>query len=134
MQNLGLCLLELVFFIPNLGLQLHCATKIVGGIDRVRFGAFDVSMRVVEPLFAEKQLRQRMINPKQEMAPAERGRDPEGRLVVVDRLLRLAPRTSYVPKDMVTFTDQKLIPFVREEINCSECGFFCGVELLVIIQ
>ena len=51
-------------------------------VDRVRLGAFDVSVCVVEFLVTEKQLRQGVMIPKQEIVPVECGRDPEGCLVV----------------------------------------------------
>ena len=68
------------------------------------------------------------------MLPVESGCDLEGCFEVSDGLLRLAPRTIYVSKDTVTSAGQKSIAFVGEEIDRFEYGFFCGVELLVIIQ
>ena len=50
-------------------------------IDCMRLDAFEMDVRVAEPLFTEKQLRQAVINPKQEIVKTERGRDPEGCLV-----------------------------------------------------
>ena len=75
----------------------------------------DVS--VVEPLFAEKQVCQVVIIPKQEIKPVGRGCDPDGCLVVADGLLRLALGTTYTAKEVVTVTDRKLITCVREETN-----------------
>ena len=72
--------------------------------------------------------------PKQGIGPTERGGDPEGCLVVVDCLLYIASRTTYVAEDTVTVTDTKLIAFALEEVDCFECGLFCGVELAVPIQ
>ena len=95
-----------------------------------------MSMRIIEPLFSEKQLRQAVIVPKQVNMPIEGGRDPDGRLEVFDRLLRLALGViQYPTKDLVTGADRILesVAFAREEVNRSKYGFFCGVRLPVPI-
>ena len=50
----------------------------------------DVSVRVIGPVVVGKEPRQGEMDPKLLIVPFERGRDPEGHLVVVDRLLCLA--------------------------------------------
>ena len=66
--------------------------------------------------------------------PVESGCDLERCFEVVDSLLRLAPRTIYVAKDTVASADQGSITFIGEKMNRFGSGFFCGVELLIIIQ
>ena len=68
------------------------------------------------------------------MLPVESGCDLERCFEVVDGLLRPAPRTIYVAKDTVASADQKSIAFIGEEMDRFGSSFFCGVELLVIIQ
>ena len=65
--------------------------------------------------------------------PVERGYDPKGRLKVLDGLLRLALRMMYAAKDTVAVADRKLFIFIRE-VNRPRYGFFCGVELVVVVQ
>ena len=56
-----------------------------------------------------------------------------GRLEVLDGLLRLALRMMYAAKDTVVVADRKLFIFVGE-VDRPRYGFFCGVELVVVVQ
>ena len=89
-QSLRLCPFEYALLIPKPGLQLHCAAQIVRAVGRVRLSASNVSVCVAELVFAKKQLRQGVVDPKQVIVPVERGCDPEGYLEVVDGLLCFA--------------------------------------------
>ena len=130
-QNLRSRLFEPVLVVPNLSLQFHRPTQLVCVVNRVRLGAIDVSLCVVEPAFVEKQPSQGMVDPKQAILPAERGCDSEGYLVMVNGLPRLALGLIYIAKRVMRLAEQKLMICLREEINCAGCGFFGGVELLV---
>jgi len=72
----------------------------------MRFGVFNMSMRVIELALVEKQLCQVIIN--QELSEGEIGRGsyPEGCLEVVDGLLRLILGGVYQTKETVAHTDQ----------------------------
>ena len=73
------------------------------------------------------------MNQKQLTMPVGGGRNTKGCLEVLDGLLLLAPRIAYVAKDTITFADRKLIVFAQE-IDHLRCGFFWGIELLVVVQ
>ena len=100
----------------------------------MRFGVFNMSMRVIELALVEKQLCQVIIN--QELSEGEIGRGsyPEGCLEVVDGLLRLILGGVYQTKETVAHTDQRSINSFSEEVDRLRRGFFCSVELPVIIQ
>ena len=89
-QSLRLCLFEHALLIPNISLQFHRTTQIVQIVDCMRLGTFDVSVCIVKPIFAERQLRQVEMVPEQVIVPVERGCDFEGCLVVIDGLFRFA--------------------------------------------
>ena len=103
-------------------------------VDRVRLGVFNVSMRIVEPAFLGKQIRQRVTDPEQLVMPVERGCDSKGCLEMVNGLRCLTLGIIYVTKGTMTMADQILFIFFGEEIDRAGCGFLCGVELLVLIQ
>ena len=128
MQTLGHHFFELVLFVPNNSPLLRYATQEVCVIDCVQLGAFSVSVRIAESIFAEKQPSQVEIIPKQLIVPVERGRDPESRFIMVDRLLDLALGVIYSAKETVTSADHKLIAPIRKEIDRSGCGCFCSVK------
>jgi len=89
-------LFEPVLLGPNPSPQLHRATQFVCVVDRVRLGLFDVSVRVLEPAFIEKQVRQVVMNPKRATVRPERGRNSESNLVMGNGLLPLALGMIYV--------------------------------------
>ena len=95
-------------------------------IGSVQLGVSDVSMCVIEPVFITKQPRQLVMKPKQDIVPIESGCNPKGHLEMVNRLLRIA-----VAESAVRFGDLVLFAFLWEEVDCAECRFFCGVELIV---
>ena len=64
MRNLGPGFFEPALPIPEPGLQLHRATQMIGVIDRVRLGAFDLNMRIIDPVFILKLYRQGALDPK----------------------------------------------------------------------
>ena len=66
--------------------------------------------------------------------PAKRRCYPESRLKVVLGRLCLAPGTTYVAKETITLADLELFTFVRKEIKRLGYGFFCGAELVVVVQ
>ena len=105
-QSLRRRLFEPMLLVPNPGLLLCCTAQIVGAIDRVRFGAFDVNVRIVEPAFVTKQPRQVVMNLKQHTVPVGRGRDFEGHLVLVNSFLRLALGSVYIAEDEEAPTNQ----------------------------
>ena len=92
-----------------------------------------MGVRIVESVFAEKQLCQEVMIPKERSGPIERGCDPDGCLEVFDCLLRLAPDEIYPATGTVIVADRKLIASIRE-IDRSQCGFFCSVHLFVSVQ
>jgi hypothetical protein len=130
-QSLRLGVFKSVLIVQNQGSQLHRKTEVVCAVDRVRRGVFDVSVCVVEPAFVAKQLRQFVMNPKQEIVPIERGCDSEGYLEMVNRLLGIALGSIYVAEKTMRFADPMFFALLWEEIERAECGFFCGIELFV---
>ena len=94
---------------------------------------FDVRVRVVEPAFAEEQLRQEAPVLKLLVASVERRCDPEGCLEVGDGLRRIPLGGVYLAEDAVALTDSELFAAGSEEIDRSGSGFFCGVELVVAV-
>ena len=54
-QSLRLRFFKSVLPVPNHDLLLHRVTQMVWAIDRVRLGAFDVRLCIVEPAFTAKQ-------------------------------------------------------------------------------
>ena len=133
-QSLGPRFFKPALLVPNPGLQLHrTALQVVGAVDRVRLGLFNVSLCVVEPAFAEKQHRQGTMNPKQEIVLIEKGRNSENDLEMVNRLLRLALGSIYHAKNTMRFVDQNLFAF-WEETDRAGCSFFCGIKLIVLVQ
>ena len=111
-RNLRPRLSKPVLFMPQPRPQVHRVRQTIWSIDRVRLGVFSTAMGVVESLFGEKQLRQGVIDPKQQIVPVGRGSDPEGCLEVLDRLLGLTLGVIYETKEVVRLTDQELIAFV----------------------
>lgn len=63
--------------IPNSSPQPHRTTQVVCAIDRVRLGAFKVSICIVEPPFKERRPPQGIINPKQVIVSVEKRRNFE---------------------------------------------------------
>jgi hypothetical protein len=49
---------------PNFGLEMHCATQSVGGIDSVEIDLFDVSVRIAEFAAITEELGQCRMDPK----------------------------------------------------------------------
>ena len=98
--------------VPNPSLQLHRTTQVVCAIDRVYLGTFDLGVCVVEPVFDAKQLCQFVMN----------------------RLLDIALGSIYAAESAARFADQKLMAFLWDEVDRVECGCFCGVEMIVLIQ
>ena len=88
----------------------------IGVIDRVRLGAFDLNMSIIDPVFIVKQCRQGAMDPKQLGVPVESGRDPEGRLVVTDR----HPRTNN-PFDHVVASETSSRPRGRRLSEYAGC-------------
>jgi len=75
------------------------------------------------------------MDPNQPTAPAERGRNFEGSLVMVNSILRLTIGSIYIAKDAVAIVlEQRFFAFLREEIDSAERGFFCSVELFVALE
>ena len=91
-------------------------------------------MCIVEPAFIAKQPRQGVVDPKQLLVPAEARCNPEGRLVMANRLLPLGFVGTYNAKNPMRLTDPVFFTLLREELNCTKCGFFCSVKLVVPIQ
>lgn len=60
--------------------------------------------------------------------------DPEGPVEVIDGLFCLALGAINFTEEAVTLTDQKLIAFVGEGVECSGYSLFRGVELLLAPQ
>ena len=59
----------------------------------MQLGLADMNLRVVKILVIEEQLRQAVMNTEQMMVPVERGRNSEGRLEMVNRLLFLISKS-----------------------------------------
>ena len=74
------------------------------------------------------------MNPEQVMVPIERGRDAESYLVMMNSLLDLTLGSIYLAESAMRPADPMLFTFIWEETDRAECGFFCGVELFVLIQ
>ena len=74
------------------------------------------------------------MNSKQLVVPAESRCDFEGYLEIVNGLLHVALGSIYVAKNMVTLADVEFLAFLREEIKCTGCGFFCGLELSISME
>ena len=89
-------------------------TQKVGIFDHVQLGVLNVRVCVAEPAFVEKQRCQPEMDPKLFVGPAERGRDPESCLVVVDGLLCLVLVGVYLTEEAMALADLKLIAFVWE--------------------
>ena len=113
---------------------MRCASQAVWVVDHMRLGVFNVSLRVVEPAFPGKRLRQKEMNLKRLIDQDVRGRDFEGYFEIVNGFLRIAFGVIYLPKNKVTSVDHSLFAFLREETDRVGSGFFCGVELFVAAQ
>jgi hypothetical protein len=53
--------------------------------------------------------------------------NPEGYLEMVNSLLGLALRPTYLAEKAMRFADKKLLTFLWKEIDCAESSFFCGI-------
>ena len=93
-----------------------------------------MSVCVIEPALVGRNLRQGPVDIEQLTAPVGRGRNPSGCLEVVDGLLRLALGVVYLTKEPMKLADPELVAFIQEETENLGCGFFCGVELVVVVQ
>ena len=89
MQSLQCGIFEPELPIPNLGLQLHRATKVVWFIYSVWFGQFNLDGCIVELAFVVREAGQCVVIPKQDTTPVKTGGDSEGRLVMTNCLLFL---------------------------------------------
>ena len=121
-------LFKSMLLVPISSLLLHRITQEVYTIVRVRLGVFNVGLCIVEPAFIAKQPRQFVMDPKSLTLPVERGSNSES---WVNGLLGLALRLIYIPEDSMRIAGHMLFAFLWGEIDRAECGFFCGVELLV---
>ena len=74
------------------------------------------------------------MGPKQLPVPAERGRDCEGCLEVVNGLFFFSLGMIYSAKNAVRFADPMFVVFLREEFDRTRCSFFCRVKLFVGTQ
>lgn len=129
-QKLGPRLLKTVLVIPDPSLELHRTTQTVCAIRRVRLGAFDVNICIIESASVEKKPRQGIINPKQAVVPIERGRDSKGHFEMVDGLLSLALGSVNFSENTMRFADAILLACLWEETDFTGYGFLCGVELV----
>jgi len=121
-QRLGFGLFKPMLLIPKPSLQLRRASQKVCAIARVRFGAFDVSVCVIESAFLGKHLRQGIMGPKRSTVQVERRRDFKGYLVVVNGPLSLALGVIDMSKNTMTMADPELFAFLREEFDRAGCG------------
>jgi hypothetical protein len=62
------------------------------------------------------------MDPEQLSVVVESGRNFEGHLEMVDRFLWFALVTIYVAENTVSYADQKLLAFLREEIDCADAA------------
>ena len=67
------------------------------------------------------------------IVPVERRCNPKRCLVIGNGFLRLALGAIHETEEAVTFAGRELPSFVWGEIKYAGCGFFCGVELVVVI-
>jgi len=130
-QSLGPRLFKSVLPVPNCGLHLHRSTQEACVTAHVQLGALNMNLRIVEPIFTTKQLRQFVMKPKQVVVPIRRGRDSDGYLVTVNTLLYLALGSINPAESTMRFADQVFFVFPWEEADCAERGFFCSVESFV---
>ena len=99
----------------------------VGVIDGVGLGSFDVDVCVVKLGVITKKLGQGVIYPKQLVVPTRTGCDSEGRLEMANGLLLLSLLSTYYAKKSMKLTDQLFTSFLRGEIDCAGCGALCCV-------
>ena len=71
------------------------------------------------------------MNPELSIVRIEGGYYPEGCLEVVDSLLHLTLGGAYLAKNTVAFAGYESIDSFWEEVDRLQCGYFCGVELVV---
>lgn len=85
----------------------------------MRLGVFEVSLRIDELALPRKNLRQPVVNPKQWISPAERGRDPECYLEVVNLFLRLALIIPYFSGNTMNSAGYEKFTMVRKKTGCA---------------
>lgn len=76
-----------MLLVPDVSLECCHMTKTVCAVNCMWFGAFSVSMCILEFVLIKEQLRQVAVDPKQWTMPVEGGRNSEGRLVMGDSFL-----------------------------------------------
>src|ERR1700753_2787862 len=110
--------------IPDPSLHLHRDAQAVCVVDRVQLCLFDVGMSIVELIFIVTQHCQGEVNPKLLIMPVGRGCDPEGDLVMMDRLLPLALGIIYAAKNAMRNADPKFLALPQREVDRAICSFF----------
>ena len=118
-QRLGARLFKPVLSIPNPSLLIHRPGQKVRVVDRVRFGALDVSLSILEFALLVKHVCQGEIYPKQLADHVKSRGNSQGNLEMVGGILRISPGSMYFAENAVTLANPNFLALLQEKIDCA---------------